>query len=84
MFHQVRVKSVISGDTLIVSSVHDPSEEKSISLAFVGCPRFSRDKEEVSCSKYCKYPASSYVSNMLTGRTSSPLHSSPEISCAVL
>ncbi|KAL8874583.1 MAG: hypothetical protein Q9174_000110 [Haloplaca sp. 1 TL-2023] len=26
--------------------IHDPSEEKSITLAFVACPRFSRDKEE--------------------------------------
>lgn len=45
---QAKVKSVLSGDTLVLVSVHHPATEKLLSLAFVSAPRLQRDNEEVS------------------------------------
>lgn len=43
---QAKVKSVLSGDTLVLVSVNNPSQERLLSLAFVSAPRFQRDREE--------------------------------------
>lgn len=40
------VKSVLSGDTLILTSTNNPSLERSLSLAFVSAPRLSKDGDE--------------------------------------
>lgn len=45
---QAKVKSVLSGDTLILVSVHNPDQERTLSLAFVSAPRLKRDGDEVS------------------------------------
>ncbi|KAI4254765.1 MAG: hypothetical protein LQ352_002921 [Teloschistes flavicans] len=43
---KARVKSVLSGDTVVLSSINEPGLEKLFSLAYVSAPRFSRDSEE--------------------------------------
>jgi staphylococcal nuclease domain-containing protein 1 len=40
------VKSVLSGDTLILTSPNNPSLERTFSLAFVSAPRLSKDGDE--------------------------------------
>ena len=45
---QAKVKSALSGDTLVLSSVNNPSQERILSLAFVSAPRMKRDGDEVS------------------------------------
>lgn len=40
------VKSVLSGDTLILTSPNNPTLERTFSLAFVSAPRLSKDNEE--------------------------------------
>ncbi|KAL8738710.1 MAG: hypothetical protein Q9181_000532 [Wetmoreana brouardii] len=41
-----KVKNVLSGDTLVLTSTTEPGTEKLLSLAFVSAPRFQRDNEE--------------------------------------
>ncbi|KAI9753075.1 MAG: hypothetical protein M4579_005347 [Chaenotheca gracillima] len=43
---QARVKSVTSGDTLVLVSVQNPSQERMLSLAYVSAPRLRKDNEE--------------------------------------
>ena len=45
---QARVKSVLSGDTLVLTSVNHPEQEKILSLAFVSAPRMKREGDEVT------------------------------------
>ena len=45
---QAKVKSVLSGDTLILNSVHNVHQERTLSLAFVSAPRLRREGDEVS------------------------------------
>ena len=45
---QAKVKSVLSGDTLILTSVNNPNQERTLSLAFVSAPRIRREGDEVS------------------------------------
>lgn len=45
---KARVKSVLSGDTLVLTSIRQPGIEKLFSLAYVTAPRFSRESDEVS------------------------------------
>ncbi|KAI0476527.1 tudor domain-containing protein [Xylariaceae sp. FL0804] len=40
------VKSVLSGDTLVLTSQNNPNAERTLSLAFVTGPRMSRDSDE--------------------------------------
>lgn len=44
---QAKVKSVTSGDTLILTSVNNPNQERTLSLAFVSAPRLRKDGDEV-------------------------------------
>ena len=44
---QAKVKSVLSGDTLVLASVNDPEQERILSLAFVSAPRLRREGDEV-------------------------------------
>ncbi|KAI9812291.1 MAG: hypothetical protein M1827_004740 [Pycnora praestabilis] len=43
---QAKVKSVISGDTLVLTSVNNPAQERILSLAFVSAPRLRREGDE--------------------------------------
>lgn len=45
--NQAKVKSVLSGDTLVLANLNDPSKEMTLSLAFVNAPRLRRDGDEV-------------------------------------
>lgn len=47
---QAKVKSVLSGDTLVLTSVNNPTQERTLSLAFVSAPRLRREGDEVSIS----------------------------------
>ncbi|KAK4137099.1 hypothetical protein BT67DRAFT_373469 [Trichocladium antarcticum] len=40
------VKSVLSGDTLVLASPNNPAAERTLSLAFVAAPRLSKDGDE--------------------------------------
>lgn len=51
-FSQARVKSVLSGDTLILARVDNPKQERTLSLAYVSAPRLKREGDEVSFHKY--------------------------------
>lgn len=44
---QGKVKSVLSGDTLVLASLNAPSQERTLSLAFVSAPRLRREGDEV-------------------------------------
>ena len=46
--NQAKVKSVLSGDTLILASVNNPAQERILSLAYVSAPRLKREGDEVS------------------------------------
>ncbi|KAI9822189.1 MAG: hypothetical protein M1826_000543 [Phylliscum demangeonii] len=43
---QARVKSVSSGDTLILSSINNPAQERMLSFAFVTAPRLKKEGDE--------------------------------------
>jgi len=45
--HQGKVKSVLSGDTVILTAVHNPKSERTLSLAYVTAPRLKREGDEV-------------------------------------
>ena len=45
--NQAKVKSVLSGDTLILTAVNNPGQERILSLAFVSAPRMRREGDEV-------------------------------------
>ncbi|KAJ5183035.1 RNA-induced silencing complex nuclease component Tudor-SN [Penicillium capsulatum] len=42
-----RVKSVLSGDTVVLSHITNPSQERILSLAYVSAPRLRREGDEV-------------------------------------
>ena len=44
---QAKVKNVLSGDTLVLTSLHNPAEERTLSFAFVSAPRLRREGDEV-------------------------------------
>jgi len=43
-----RVKSVLSGDTLILQSIKSAGLERTLALAYVSAPRLKREGDEVS------------------------------------
>ena len=47
VFQQAKVKSVLSGDTLLLSAVQNPSNERILCLAYVAAPRMRRGDDEV-------------------------------------
>lgn len=44
---EARVKSVLSGDTVVLSHVANPGQERTLSLAYVSAPRLKREGDEV-------------------------------------
>lgn len=52
---QARVKSVLSGDTIILTSISNPTQERTLSLPFVSAPRLRREGDEVSRFLYHSY-----------------------------
>lgn len=45
---EARVKSVLSGDTVVLSHINNPGQERILSLAYVSAPRLRREGDEVS------------------------------------
>ncbi|GAB7347341.1 hypothetical protein MBLNU459_g4281t1 [Dothideomycetes sp. NU459] len=43
---EAKVKSVLSGDTLILHNVKNPAQERTLSLAFISAPRIRREGDE--------------------------------------
>lgn len=68
--NQAKVKSVLSGDTLILASVNNPAQERTLSLAYVSAPRLKREGDEVSQTRCPDIAAVDFCS--------SPLHSTLE------
>ena len=48
---QAKVKAVLSGDTIVLVSLNNPGEEKTLSLAYVSAPRMRREGDEVSYAR---------------------------------
>ncbi|KAJ4298622.1 hypothetical protein N0V88_003652 [Collariella sp. IMI 366227] len=46
MAYIANVKSVLSGDTLVLTSPNNPAAERTLSLAYVSAPRLSKDGDE--------------------------------------
>ncbi|KAL1838683.1 hypothetical protein VTJ49DRAFT_2409 [Mycothermus thermophilus] len=46
MAYLANVKSVLSGDTLVLTSPNNPAAERTLSLAYVSAPRLSKDGDE--------------------------------------
>ena len=44
---EAKVKSVLSGDTVILHNINNPKQERTLSLAFVSAPRLRREGDEV-------------------------------------
>lgn len=44
---EARVKSVLSGDTVVLSHIANPGQERTLSLAYVSAPRLKREGDEV-------------------------------------
>lgn len=59
---EARVKSVLSGDTVVLSHISNPSQERILSLAYVSAPRLRREGDEVKPSQ------SPYLDLQLTGQ----------------
>lgn len=49
---EARVKSVLSGDTVVLSHITNPGQERILSLAYVSAPRLRREGDEVSLSLF--------------------------------
>ncbi|BDD59622.1 hypothetical protein MPDQ_001793 [Monascus purpureus] len=46
MVLEARVKSALSGDTVLLSNIHNPSQERTLSLAYVSAPRLRKEGDE--------------------------------------
>jgi staphylococcal nuclease domain-containing protein 1 len=44
---EAKVKSVLSGDTVVLHKIDNPRAERILSLAFVSAPRLKREGDEV-------------------------------------
>jgi len=49
---EARVKSVLSGDTVVLSHISNPTQERILSLAYVSAPRLRREGDEVCTPLY--------------------------------
>lgn len=60
---EARVKSVLSGDTVVLSHVTNPGQERVLSLAYISAPRLRREGDEVSpaLSQRLKQPLEGYL-----------------------
>jgi len=58
------VKSVLSGDTLVLTSTNNPSLERVFSLAFISAPRLSKDGDEPFA-----FQSREFLRNLAVGKT---------------
>lgn len=55
---EARVKAVLSGDTVVLSHVTNPSQERILSLAYVSAPRLKREGDDVCELLLLAFPVS--------------------------
>ena len=60
---EAKVKSVLSGDTVILHNVNNPKQERTLSLAYVTAPRMKREGEEPFA-----FESRDYLRRTLVGR----------------
>lgn len=60
---EARVKSVLSGDTIILHNISNPKQERILSLAFVTAPRLKREGDEQFA-----FESRDYLRRLLVGK----------------
>ncbi|KAL5118680.1 hypothetical protein ACEQ8H_003357 [Pleosporales sp. CAS-2024a] len=60
---EAKVKSVLSGDTVILHNINNPKQERTLSLAFVAAPRLRREGDEPFA-----FESRDYLRKLLVGR----------------
>jgi staphylococcal nuclease domain-containing protein 1 len=60
---EAKVKSVLSGDTVILHNINDPKQERTLSLAFVTAPRLRREGDEPFA-----FESRDYLRRLLVGK----------------
>ncbi|KAF2673895.1 hypothetical protein BT63DRAFT_383949 [Microthyrium microscopicum] len=61
---QARVKSALSGDTVILTKLDNPKQERTLSFAFVSAPRLKKEGDEQFA-----FDSRDYLRKLLVGRT---------------
>jgi staphylococcal nuclease domain-containing protein 1 len=61
---EAKVKSVLSGDTLVLHNINNPKQERTLSLAFVTAPRLRREGDEQFA-----FESRDYLRHLLVGQT---------------
>ena len=49
---EARVKAALSGDTVVLSNITNPLQERILGLAYVAAPRLRREGDEVSSALF--------------------------------
>lgn len=60
---EAKVKSVLSGDTVILHNINNPKQERTLSLAFVTAPRLKREGDEPFA-----FESRDYLRRLLVGK----------------
>ncbi|QRC90508.1 hypothetical protein JI435_400410 [Parastagonospora nodorum SN15] len=60
---EAKVKSVLSGDTVILHNINNPKQERTLSLAFVSAPRLKREGDEPFA-----FESRDYLRKLLVGK----------------
>ena len=60
---EAKVKSVLSGDTVILHNINNPKAERTLSLAFVSAPRLKREGDEPGA-----FESRDYLRRLLVGK----------------
>jgi staphylococcal nuclease domain-containing protein 1 len=60
---EAKVKSVLSGDTVILHNINNPKQERTLSLAFVAAPRLKREGDEPFA-----FESRDYLRRLLVGK----------------
>ncbi|GAB7362779.1 hypothetical protein MBLNU230_g3083t1 [Neophaeotheca triangularis] len=58
---EAKVKSVLSGDTLILHKVGNPKQERTLSLAFINAPRLNNDEP-------CSFESRDFIRKLVVGK----------------
>lgn len=60
---EAKVKSVLSGDTVVLHNINNPKQERTLSLAFVSAPRLKREGDELFA-----FESRDYLRKLLVGK----------------
>jgi len=60
---EAKVKSVLSGDTVVLHNINNPKAERTLSLAFVTAPRLRREGDEPFA-----FESRDYLRRLLVGK----------------